>query len=141
MTTPGDFFEITNNDLKNFYGGYLVNNMILGKGLLTKISDDGKIFYMSSVAGNRPNPSINYSTLKGALQSFYISLSTQSLYDQAIVVIAPGLIYETPAFYRHDSIMYNNDISNLTTKKEIAEFIITSNKSHNGKLIKFGKDW
>lgn len=140
MTTPGDFLENTEKELRDFYGNYLVNNMLLGKNLLTKITDSGKIIYMSSIAGNKPTPAINYSTLKGALQSFYVSLSTQAKPLQSIFCIVPGLIYDSPAFYRHDPIMYNNDINMLTTKEEIAKLILNCDQGYNGKMIRLGKD-
>jgi NAD(P)-dependent dehydrogenase (short-subunit alcohol dehydrogenase family) len=140
MTTPGDFFQNTEKELKRFYGSYLVNNMLLGKYLLEKIAENGKIAYVSSIAGNKPTHSVNYSTLKGALQSFYISLSLKSGPNQSILCIIPGLIYESPAFYRHDPIMYNNDISMLTTKKELVECILLSSPKDNGKMIRLGKD-
>lgn len=141
MTTPGDFLENTDKELRDFYGNYLVNNMLLGKYLLDKITDNGKIVYISSVAGNRPVPSINYSTLKGALQSFYMSLSTKVKPPQTVLTVIPGLIYDTPAFYRHNPIVYNNDVSKLTTKKEIFDLILTSSSKDNGAVIRLGKDW
>jgi short-subunit dehydrogenase len=140
MTTPGDFLENTEKELRDFYGNYLVNNMLLGKHLLDKITNNGKIVYISSVAGNKPVPSINYSTLKGALQSFYMSLSTKIKPPQTILTVIPGLIYDTPAFYRHDPIVYNNDINTLTTKQEILDLILNSSHKDNGAVIRLGRD-
>lgn len=140
MNSPGNFFNNTVDELKNFYSNYLVNNMLLGKFLLEKITNTGKIIYLSSIASAKPVPQINYSTVKGALQSFYTSLSTHSKTNQSIFSIMPGLIYDTPAFDKVKDFDSSYDIQLLATKEEIANLIINSGINENGKIIRLGKD-
>jgi NAD(P)-dependent dehydrogenase (short-subunit alcohol dehydrogenase family) len=139
MTSPGNFMENTEEELVNFYGKYLVNNMLMSKYLLNKITNDGKIIYISSIAVTKPVPQINYATIKGALQSFYVSLSTNVKPTQTVISIIPGLIYDTPAFYRCSLDMIDN-IDNLAKKQEIADIIINCSPKDNGTLIRVGKD-
>lgn len=140
MSSPGDFLENSENDLRSFYGNYLVNNMLLGKNLLKNLTANGKIIYVSSIASSKPVPEVNYSTIKGALQSFYTSLSTKVKMQQTIFSIVPGLIYDTPSFYNCSPLVYNNNVNILTKKEDIANLIVSSNFLHNGKIIRLGED-
>lgn len=139
VSSPGNFFENSEEDLANFYGVFLVNNMIVSKKLLNHMSIDGKMFYVSSIAANKPITQINYSTIKGALQSFYLSLSTMVKPSQSVICIVPGLIYDTPSFYDSEQMVYNN-IDMLATKKEIAEAIVACGIKESGSLIRIGRD-
>lgn len=125
-------------DLVYYYSNFFVNYMILVKNLLENISENGSIVYISSIAANVPIQDVNYATGKGAMQTFITSLSTHIKHQQYIFSIAPGLIYDTPAFYQNDPKNYNYDSSKLATKKQIAEIIIKSDNSFNGKVIKIG---
>ncbi len=140
-SSPGrDFFTTPESQLRMFYSNYVVNVMLTTKKILEKLSDDGKIIYISSVAANRPVPDINYAVAKGVIQIFFTSLSTKVRPTQSVFSLAPGLIYDTQAFYDNDPSNYNNDPSQLATKEEIASFLIKSDVNNNGKVIKLGKD-
>lgn len=138
VSSVGNFFENTEKDLKKFYSEYFINSLLLAKYILNKINNTGKIIYISSIAADRPVPQINYATVKGALESFFISLSTAIGKNQAIVCISPGLIYDTPAYYNakednHD-IMYQN----LATKKDIAQIILNCSAKDSGNVYRIG---
>jgi NAD(P)-dependent dehydrogenase (short-subunit alcohol dehydrogenase family) len=125
-------------DLVNFYGNFFVNYMILVRELVKNLSEDGQIAYISSIAANVPIDDVNYATGKGAMQTFIRSMSTKIKNGQAIFSVAPGLIYDTPAFYHNDPANYGGDISRLAKKEEIAQIILNATPEKNGQIIKIG---
>lgn len=133
-----DILATTRSSLNFFYGNFFSNYIFLIKELFLNLDEDGQMIYISSVAANRPVPDVNYSTLKGSIQVFIQSLSTKSKGGQAIFSIAPGLIYDTPAFY--DNLKNNNikKINNLATKEQISQIILNANKNQNGLTISIG---
>lgn len=130
-----DILETDLKELSLFYSNFFCNYIFLIKELYKNLSNNGSMIYISSDAANFPNKDINYSTVKGAIQTFIMSLSTKSIDNQSIFSIAPGLIFDTPAHREHPE---NNkkDILLMTKKSQIIDIILKSNKFLNGKTIR-----
>lgn len=108
--------QIDFNKLKMYYEHYIFNYIYLSYNLLKFLENDGQMISISSIAANMPVKDANYSAVKGAIQSFFRSLSIDAKPEQAIFSIAPPTI--------------NDDI-----RKEISNIILNADRSYNGALI------
>jgi NADP-dependent 3-hydroxy acid dehydrogenase YdfG len=127
--------DIPEDDLKIFYESFIFRTISIINQCIKSLKEDGHFVFISSVAANQPINDANYSAVKAAVQAFVKSLSTTIKPSQVAFSIAPGLIYDTQAFYESE---YKWDIDKLCTKEKIAKTIAEANLDTNGKVIEIG---
>ena len=113
------FDDISYEDLKKYYESYSFNYILLLTKLMDSITEYGQIISISSIAANLAINDIHYSAVKAAVQACVKSLSLYVKENQSIFSISPGTIFEE-------------------TKHTIAQTIIDSDKTYNGKVIEIG---
>lgn len=131
------------DSLKNFYGIFCVNYLLLINNLLKCLSSTGSIIFISSSAVETGCNDPIYSSGKALVQSYITSLNNFLTDKQSALSLSPGTIFDSN-FYESlpsDSPI-KNDINAMTYPKEIAEIIINA-YNYRGKTIKvgWGKNW
>jgi NADP-dependent 3-hydroxy acid dehydrogenase YdfG len=133
-------FVTTREYLNEVYGKFVINYMVLIRNLLKKITKDGHIIYISSIAANIPVDMVDYSAAKAVMQAYVSAISKKAKDNQVIYSIAPEMIYETIAFYHRDKDNFLEPIDKLIKKEQIAKVILNANLSYNGNVVIMGYD-
>ena len=128
-------FITTREYLNNVYGSFIINYMILIRNLLSKLSDDGQLIYISSISANTSTDMVDYSAAKACMQAYVSAISGRAKQNQAIFSIAPAMIYDTVAFYHRDEEHSLEPISRLIKKEEIANVILNADKNYNANVV------
>ena len=128
------------DSLKDFYGTFCVNYLILIKNLIQNLSDDGSIVYISSSSAETGATNITYSSAKALIQNYVLSLNNFLTDKQSACSILPTTIFESN-FYNslpEDSPIKLNNF-NIVYPKDIAN-VINESYFYKGKKIKLGWD-
>lgn len=129
--------------LRQFYGIFCVNYLLLINTLSKCLSSSGSIIFISSSAADTGCNDLVYSSSKALIQSYVLSLNNLLNKEQSAFSILPSTIYGSN-FY--ESLPENHYIKLetevMTYPKNIADIIMESNQ-HKGKNIKlgWGKGW
>ena len=136
-------FNALRDGLRDFYGTFCVNYLLLVYRLISSLSDTGSIVFISSSAAETGCNDPVYSSGKALVQSYVISLNNFLNENQSAVSISPGTIFGS-SFYESlplDSPIRLN-IDAMTYPEELAEVIINA-YNYKGKVVKVGweKGW
>ena len=129
--------------LNQFYGVFCVNYILLINSLLSCLSDNGSIIFISSSAADNGSKDPIYSSGKALIQSYILSLNNLLKKEQSAFSISPGTIAGS-LFYESLPEDHPDKLNKkaITYPKEIANLIIKS-KDYSGKNVRlsWGEDW
>lgn len=130
-----DTFNTPRIYLVDLFGTFIVNYLVLLRGLCKKMSDKGHLVFITSQVANRPSDMADYAAGKGALQTYVMSLSTKMGEEQVAYSISPAVIRDSTAHkYSHPD-EFKNVVDQLVGQDEIARVIVEANKEYNGKIV------